>query len=134
MSKYAFWSNLLHCVVEFSSFIIFLSVILIHGLSEKERRLGGGVLYPYLRLFLLKELLILFHVMTKNHLCSIRYLIQNFHTQPSKVELVSAYLAYFLSSAYVHCVAYICAVWPVYEVKCLCSRGQEWGSEGSYSH
>ena len=36
--------NLLHCVVEFSTFIIFLSVILIHGLSEKERRLGGGVL------------------------------------------------------------------------------------------
>ena len=26
---------------------------------------------------------------------------------------------------YTHCVAYICAVWPVYEVKCLCSSGRE---------
>ena len=24
--------------------------------------------------------------------------------------------------------------WPVYEVKCLCSRGQELGREGCHSH
>ena len=35
---------------------------------------------------------------------------------------------------YVHCVAYFYTVWPVYEVKCLCSRGREWRREGSHSH
>ena len=33
-----------------------------------------------------------------------------------------------------HCVANVYAVLPVSTVKCLCSRGQEWGREGSHSH
>ena len=28
----------------------------------------------------------------------------------------------------------VCPRWPVYEVKCLCSRGREWGREGGHSH
>ena len=28
----------------------------------------------------------------------------------------------------------VCPVWPVYEVKCLCSRGQESGRESCHSH
>ena len=28
----------------------------------------------------------------------------------------------------------VCPGWPVYEVKCLCFRGREWGREESHSH
>ena len=31
-------------------------------------------------------------------------------------------------------VGNVCPGWPVYVVKCLCSRGREWGREGSHSH
>ena len=31
-------------------------------------------------------------------------------------------------------VAYLYTVWPVYNVKCLCFRGWEWGREGGHSH
>ena len=40
---------------------------------------------------------------------------------------------HMLNHVVVHRVTYICAVWPVYEVKCFCSREQEWGREGSHS-
>ena len=29
---------------------------------------------------------------------------------------------------------YVLSGWPVYKVKCLCSRGQERGKEGCHSH
>ena len=33
-----------------------------------------------------------------------------------------------------HSVAKLYAVLPFYDVKCLCSGGQEWGREESHSH
>ena len=33
-----------------------------------------------------------------------------------------------------HSVAKVYAVLPFYDVKCLCSGGQEWGREESHSH
>ena len=33
-----------------------------------------------------------------------------------------------------HSVSYVYAVLPFYDVKCLCSGGQEWRREGSHSH
>ena len=34
----------------------------------------------------------------------------------------------------IHCVAFIFAVWPSYEIKCLCSSRRIWGREGSHSY
>ena len=31
-------------------------------------------------------------------------------------------------------VGNVCPGWPIYDVKCLCSRGWKWGREGSLSH
>ena len=33
-----------------------------------------------------------------------------------------------------HSVSYVYAVLPFYDVKCLCSKGREWGREESHSH
>ena len=39
-----------------------------------------------------------------------------------------------LHTGQLHSVSYYYAVLPFYDVKCLCSRGWEWGWEGSHSH
>ena len=31
-------------------------------------------------------------------------------------------------------VGNVCPGWPIYDVKCLCSRGWKWGRKGSHSH
>ena len=43
-----------------------------------------------------------------------------------KVELLNCgVFRTFFNRYLIHCVAYLFAVWPVYTIKCLCSRGWE---------
>ena len=60
--------------------------------------------------------------------------ILNCDTTYLATQLISEWNILIYVRIYLHCVANVQAVWPVYTVKCLCSRGWDWGREGSHSH